>query len=928
MSQHSQFPQHDGFPSFGLPDQPPDSPDLLNTMDGLGGHSSVAAHSFGHYPAMPTRGAGGHNTLGNLTHVGNTQNQQNFGLERDIYNFIRTNQAEPWNPVRAAGTSWPHNSHNYSSLTSFTGYRDSAPPSSEAGTVGPGVGKLSDSGYGSVARPSIGIPSYNGDDTVETQSLARQFNQHGLGLETRSNATQGRARKSRARSQRGGGSVTSGVHGRKCPECPDFSAKTNSELKKHRARHEKPFKCHIERCPKAKEGFSTSNDLDRHRICVHHIYGSDAQIYRCNIDTCRNKPKNWPRQDNFRQHIKRVHRFDPPADLSAFLYHPKPADDQPLAVTSEHAPSEAGRHISSNQSSQLQWPVLDQGQAVSTVVLSGTSTDLGAIHPGSLHHYPTHSVSVLDHSDYASIMSPTEFPPQEQHILDNPDLSVDMEPLLRGLIQPRFQQNDESTPRELPLGDHSCISPNMLGRADMEICHMEQSLEIQTPPREVIHLDDDSPAVYQEEPFADYRQAEPELSVSPDAMALDVDEPVQGGTSDNGSGFEDADVETEDVVDLRNLTKLSEHLASECTPDKSSSPELLATPSPPADGAHTPDLVDQEDVEASALAALKSLMSLKDKGGLKEKGVFDKLLLELGYQKSEELEAKELKTPGTPSAQPEVGSHKCKECPKSFSRLCELKKHLKRHEKPYACTFYSCDRRFGSKNDWKRHENSQHYQLEIWRCAEVTGHGTTHACGKVYHRRESLRAHLEKDHQMKDSIVIERKLADCRHGRNFESRFWCGFCVKTIEPTGCDGPAHSERFDHIDDHFMGRNGLERADMATWKSLDALESVEFVSSSHVARNAADNNSRKRGLDGPAGASLTSSTSAPSSGKSKKSKRRGGKAEVFWNCCNCGGCWNVDVTNQCLEACNHTQCRNCITWENDMVPEKRDNERAAA
>lgn len=145
---------------------------------------------------------------------------------------------------------------------------------------------------------------------------------------------------------------------------------------------------------------------------------------------------------------------------------------------------------------------------------------------------------------------------------------------------------------------------------------------------------------------------------------------------------------------------------------------------------------------------------------------------------------------------------------------------MKRHAKPYACTFAKCCKKFGSKNDWKRHENSQHFQLEIWRCAEqTTDRPDQLECGKVCHRRESLKSHLEKDHGMYDQAMLDKKLSDCRLGRNFESRFWCGFCQKTIEPTGKGGPAHSERFDHIDDHFNGKNGLPKADINNWKHID-------------------------------------------------------------------------------------------------------------
>lgn len=174
--------------------------------------------------------------------------------------------------------------------------------------------------------------------------------------------------------------------------------------------------------------------------------------------------------------------------------------------------------------------------------------------------------------------------------------------------------------------------------------------------------------------------------------------------------------------------------------------------------------------------------------------------------------------------------------PLTTDTVC-IRKHQKRHEKPYACTFAKCDRRFGSKNDWKRHENSQHVQLEIWRCTEMTSITTTtttttptdqqqrqqrpqkQECGKVCHRLESLKAHLEKAHAIHDPAVLDRKLADCRMGRNFESRFWCGFCQKTIEPTNSNGPAHSERFDHIDDHFSGKGGLIKVDIKDWKHIE-------------------------------------------------------------------------------------------------------------
>ena len=89
--------------------------------------------------------------------------------------------------------------------------------------------------------------------------------------------------------------------------------------RKHEARHNKPHKCDVPGCSKAIEGFSTNNDLDRHKRCVHKVRKSDETVYRCDLGPCKDKPKDWPRQDNFRQHLKRKHDLEG-VDLSRFTH--------------------------------------------------------------------------------------------------------------------------------------------------------------------------------------------------------------------------------------------------------------------------------------------------------------------------------------------------------------------------------------------------------------------------------------------------------------------------------------------------------------------------------------------------------------------------------------------------------------------------------
>lgn len=141
-----------------------------------------------------------------------------------------------------------------------------------------------------------------------------------------------------------------------------------------------------------------------------------------------------------------------------------------------------------------------------------------------------------------------------------------------------------------------------------------------------------------------------------------------------------------------------------------------------------------------------------------------------------------------------------------------FRKHQKRHSKPYGCTFVDCTKTFGSKNDWKRHESIQHYQLETWKC-NCTKSDSGELCGKVCHRRESFRNHLTKEHEISNQSELEEKVDMCRKGRHCDAHFWCGFCKKTIEMRETDN-TWTKRCDHIDDHFSGR-GMKKRDINEW-----------------------------------------------------------------------------------------------------------------
>ena len=875
-------------------DPSPHSPDLL--MDSLPGKAEAAPYPFNLYTPMSSQGIGGRVSFDTpMANPGQIPSLDQFRNHRD----------EPWNPLQATqGSSMDLGGrglasiYNTTSYQNFGTYRTTTFTHSESGTIGPSAPKVaSDSGYGGSGT------LYADQDTAETRSLIQRLDRQKLTPGSISNFPIEEGSPKRPASSHRGGSTSS--HAR--IPCPDtscvFVAKTNSELKKHIARHEKPYKCDISGCNRKTEGFSTSNDLDRHKRCVHEIYSSDKTVYRCIHDSCKDKHKNWPRQDNFRQHLKRIHRIDDAGDLRDYVYRAASADDVRSNAMSEYAPSETTSR--SNADPRLPWAGMGQGFNGSQSSPGGAAGTARMAHAATLPSYSPQS-PFIGQGDYSAFGDHSDYQSQNQSHLDSSQISE----TLAGL---EYHPETQPLPRDAPMDSQTYIEPNILSHTGLNFS-MDERSSMQTNPRiPVIQLEDESPIHSEEaDDLMQHHKTEPETPKNPqDEMVLD--EPVQSQDSEEESEAEDPPDTGDSTMSEIGQTKVLVSPPESIPADTNSFSAPDASSSTNEAKRRTRDSIDLDDKEMSVLVALRAL---------NDKSAIDKILMKLGWYETAKVgqsseaakqrqqdeikdlshvrEPKEVSLPepsatlsvaDDPSSSPSsFKGHKCEDpnCKKVFNRPCELKKHQRRHEKPYACTFNNCDKRFGSKNDWKRHENSQHSQMEIWRCVEpaliLEPTLNQDECGKVYQRRESLRIHFERDHKIEDTATIEKKLNDCRHGRNFETRFWCGFCVKTIEPQGHGGPAHSERFDHIDDHFMGRNGLQKADISRWKGLESDEEMvkrkEVEPEVEVVKvvKVGGENTKKRGLMEDGGAD--GGEGSASGNVAKRNKRP--KKEERWSC----------------------------------------------
>ncbi|TVY83104.1 hypothetical protein LSUE1_G002827 [Lachnellula suecica] len=626
-----------------------------------------------------------------------------------------------------------------------------------------------------------------------------------------------------------------------CPTCQK-PVKTQSELKKHDLRHTKPFKCPVRGCLRT-EGFSTTNDLDRHT-----------------------------RNEDFEEMLHRAEFNEKPTlEIDQdILFSQRSFQDHPRAA----GPSVPESLI------DFRRPELDWNKRLYPDVLSPPENPTAPMAPMSPMAPMAPKVPQLDKFEAKTV------PPVERSLGSEASHSSTVQPL--ALLRP-------------PTGvsDHKFTLESVLAPASSTDSAIE------------INDDTSTNATSQSKP-QDKATRQNDVSAA-DAALTEVIRTALSGAC---------------IPDLSNDHVHTQELKRNCLPNGKSTTgsswhsgpnaaitsrgrttshiNLLDSPSPGGE-------IDEAHAQKTAAQLLKTLQ-------------------EAGYTlRRDRSPSPKIQNLGSVASNKSENQVTCLKCRKFKGRPCELKKHMKRHERPYGCTFLTCNKTFGSKNDWKRHENSQHFQLETWRCDEERPEGGD--CAKVCYRKQTFQEHLSKEHHITDEEGVKNKLEGCRIGRNCQARFWCGFCTKLVELKKKGLDAWTERFDHIDDHFMGRRGLTKQGIQDWIPVDSDKPKGDVQSDVPTGKEGHESGSDPSVSGSLGGTSPDSTGAPGGSStdavvadlpgSPKRKHSSGdensrpqkqprtaNLETTIYCCHCGVAHNPKFNQSCTNCSDsHNFCQYC-------------------
>ncbi|KAF2462997.1 uncharacterized protein BDR25DRAFT_116972 [Lindgomyces ingoldianus] len=659
----------------------------------------------------------------------------------------------------------------------------------------------------------------------------------------------------------------------KCPQCQEIS-KCKSDHKKHMLKHDKPFKCDIPRCRRGNKGFTTVNDLNRHKKSVHGI-GALQNSYRCASETCRNKEKIWPRLDNFKQHIHRMHSEEDETDLiRRSVFHTQ--QSTPAAETPSVAPMDttlAGiapeRQFSSNG--------FDDPISGMTLTPDQAPTSWSSFEPSSSQDFAID----VDQSN--------------PNIYDQGPQKTNMP------INPGYKPAAQARTAVYDMNAISLPPGTMRRNSSLRLDALATVASSQSSPEKPVP------------------QPTPQLSKEPQTKAEQQKQALQKFSKiivrDIQSSSSSEPVDLEEVV-LRVLSRLGKKDATSSSLPSSSQ---NATSGSSSSQNVSMDTDPNTLTKTEALKASQAISKIIKQSGKRPIGISSR--------------------PRTSSSNMKA----CEHCDVTLARSCDMRKHMKRHTKPYGCTYPRCHKRFGAKSDWKRHENSQHFQLESYWCQLLSLASQT-PCGELFYRADLFKNHLQKEHKKTDEGEIELETKNRRIGRNGQGQFFCGFCVKIVKLTQKRNAAWDERFNHIDEHFKAGKRIEEwhcieAKKTKGKVLKEMNKMVFEEEDTEPEISLTNESSDEGQmilnqepsqcqSQPQTQHSPIASSPPSSGQKKrpaeadthekappqKRERRQGRQELMWYCCQCKqGPRTYRNHVVCIE-CDHQACKSCEWFPN--------------
>ncbi|KAL1965978.1 hypothetical protein VTN77DRAFT_4918 [Rasamsonia byssochlamydoides] len=532
------------------------------------------------------------------------------------------------------------------------------------------------------------------------------------------------------------------------PSCT-WTGKCPSDKKKHEARHKREWKCDEPHCTR-KEGFGTINDLERHKKCVHRKIPDRGpkKVYMCFGKNCRRSSKKWPRLDNFRQHLQRVHpkenadellrksdewyyswelRVETATSLVDLSSLSSPRQSSPLPQIQDSHTSRPEEAVS-----RYAQPTADDLVAPSQTVMSSDGCSMPLEERLTLS--PIKNIDTFDsqsHRGYGvdGAVTAAGTAPEQGSVSRQQPVEL---PGLRSLNLPRTLDHEPpstvaAVPNQqtVPQASTGRALDGVVAKAAVDMINALARNLNKTSKRQGVR-----PEQGRDQNDNHCSKTSTETAVPTDATPATT--PPSKSTGTNNDGLSDSQ------------KKLLSSLLSAALEHLGQAPGQVDNTAANKAGSEEPDSIKQE-----------------------------------GYQ--------------------------CDVCHKWKRLKCELKKHKTRHEKPYGCTFDKCYKTFGSKADWKRHENSQHFHLQTWRCSLPSRKHPGMECAHLFYRQELFVKHLKKPHpeaRNDNNDTVGDPLVKNRIGRNGQNQFWCGFCRKIIPLTTKGLDAWNERFDHIDmKHF-------------------------------------------------------------------------------------------------------------------------------